>query len=204
VKGSKLVVATSIVASIVMSPILSAASGNGPHPITIQRMDSDIQREVNTAFPTDEASGERTSCNYVESRMRDGYRFTCATYNKSGREITDAKITVTDPRDRYWTWHYDVAPYVPLNLTGAKATYIVTGAPGTKADITINDVAGSINKLNVMLPFTITEVGGIAASLTAMDLSTSKGASITCTIEESHVATYTRTATGPHAFVTCA
>jgi len=167
-------------------------------------MDSKVQGEVNFVFPSDEVKGESTSCNYVVKRMRDGYRFTCETYNKSGREIADAKITVTDPQGRYWTWRHDVHQYVPQHLTGAKATYIVTGAPGTKADITINDVAGSINKLNVTLPFTITKDGGIAASLTAMDLSTSNEASITCKIEEPHVAVYTRTATGPHAFVTCA
>jgi Mycobacterium membrane protein len=202
--NTKVITVVAFVAVAIMTPTVSSAGVQKPFPVTLQRMNSDIQSDVNSRTNSYEVKGEHTSCDYVENRMRDGYRFKCATYNGSDREIAHELITVTDPRGRYWTWHYEFAPYVPQRLTGAKATYIVTGAPGTKADITVNDVAGSINKLDVTLPYKVTEIGGIAASLTAMDLSLSKTASITCEIEEPHVAVYKRTSTGPNAFVTCA
>lgn len=202
-KPSKIALVVTILATVVMVPLVATASAAEPYPISLHQMAMDIQNEVNSHNPAYQSKGEHTSCTYAETKMRDGYRFPCVVRNKLGHVLARVSVTVTEPRGREWTWRYAILHYVSLPKNQVEATYIVTGAPGTTANIVINDLAGSIDKENVTLPFKITEIAGVAASLTASDLSSSPKASISCEITEPSVAPSKMTATGPNAFVSC-
>lgn len=192
-----------ILGTLALFQSVSDASAPVPEPISPRQMAVDIQHEVNSHDHSYMVKGEHTACTYVELKMNVGYRFPCVVCDESGHVLVRVSVTVTDPHGREWTWRLGILHYVPLPKNDAEATYVVTGAPGTKANIVVNDLAGSVDKENVTLPFKITEVAGVAASLTASDLSSSPKASITCEITEPNVATSKMTASGPNAFVSC-
>jgi hypothetical protein len=199
----KLLLAAVFVGTLALVPVMASASTKKPTPITASQMSKIVQGEVNTQFHSDKVKGENTSCTYVEKKMKVGYAFKCFTYNKSGTKIASTSITITPPEGKDWTWNYSVTPITPSLSNSAKATYIVTGPAGTKATITIYDVSGSFTKNNVTLPFSMTEVGGNSASLSALDLSGSNKASITCEIKEPPAPIAKTTGTGPYAFASC-
>lgn len=202
-KKTKLLLAAAILATVGMYPVVSGASPKKPAPISASLMNSTIQSEVNGQFHADKTKGESTSCTYVEKKMQIGYSFKCFTYDKGGNEIANTAITVTAPKDGQWTWNYSIQPITPTLSNSAKATYIVTGPPGARADVTIYDASGSIQKNNVKLPFSITEVAGNSASMFADNFSSSNSSFISCEIEEPPAPVIKKTSTGPEASVSC-
>ena len=104
---------SAIISAIAVIWILAPSQAFGATPKTLNRgeMAAATQKMVNSVYPKVIAAGEHTNCGkYQKSLVKSGYSFTCATYNKTGKETVMTTVKILGVYKSRWNYTYSISP----------------------------------------------------------------------------------------------
>ena len=182
--------------------ILPASADAAPYPApSVKEVTAFVQGKVNAKVPSDKQPGERTDCDYVPSKAKQGYKITCYTFDKAGHQIAMTTMHFLEPEGSEATFVYVVYPSTPA--PASTVTFIVTATGGDNASLTYGSGLQTIQKNDVTLPFSATVRNQGIAVMEAQTNSGSNNATITCEIKTPGQPLIKTTSSGPYAVAQC-
>ncbi len=128
--------------------ILPASADATPYPApSVKEVTAFVQGKVNAKVPSDKQPGERTDCDYVPSKAKQGYKITCYTFDKAGHQIAMTTMHFLEPEGDEATFVYVVYPSTPA--AASTVTFIVTATGGDNASLTYGSGLQTIQKNDV-------------------------------------------------------
>jgi len=104
---------STIISAITMISILvpSQAFGSTPKSLNRGEMAATTQKMINSVYSKVNVAGEHTTCgSYLKSLVKTGYSFTCATYNKAGKETVMTTVKIQGIYKSQWNYSYSISP----------------------------------------------------------------------------------------------